>query len=100
MGGAPCGGRHLRALRGGARARARCARCDLQHGPMKILMTADTVGGVERYATDLAAAIDGEVVLATFGARRGPHFHLDLKLEWMDEPWADLADAEEWLLEL
>jgi glycogen(starch) synthase len=67
---------------------------------VKVLMTADTVGGVFTYARDLAAALDAEVVLATFGARPGPHAHRDLKLEWMDDPWDDVAEAERWLLDL
>jgi glycogen(starch) synthase len=67
---------------------------------VKVLMTADTVGGVFTYARDLAAALDAEVVLATFGPRPGPRAHRDLKLEWMDDPWDDLAAAERWLLEL
>jgi glycogen(starch) synthase len=67
---------------------------------VKVLMTADTVGGVLTYAQDLAAALDAEVVLATFGPRPGPQEHRDLRLEWMDDPWDDVAEAEEWLLEL
>jgi glycogen synthase len=67
---------------------------------MKVLMTADTVGGVFTYARDLAGALDAEVVLATIGPRPGSHAHRDLKLEWMDDPWDDLAVAEDWLLEL
>jgi glycosyltransferase involved in cell wall biosynthesis len=67
---------------------------------VKVLMTADTVGGVLTYATDLAGALECDVVLATFGPERGAARHRDLKLEWMDEPWHDLALAEEWLLEL
>jgi glycogen(starch) synthase len=66
---------------------------------VKVLMTADTVGGVFTYAQDLAAALDAEVVLATIGPRPGPHAHRDLKLEWMDDPWDDLAVTERWLLE-
>jgi glycogen(starch) synthase len=67
---------------------------------MKVLMTADTVGGVFTYAQDLAGALDEDVVLATFGPRRGSDAHRDLKLEWMDDPWDDLAEAERWLLEV
>jgi glycogen synthase len=67
---------------------------------MKVLLTADTVGGVFTYAQDLAAAVDAEVVLATFGPRPGPQAHRDLKLEWMDDPWDDVAEAERWLLDL
>lgn len=67
---------------------------------MKVLMTADTVGGVFTYAQELAAALDGEVVLATFGHRPGPHHHRHLKLEWMYDPWEDVDAAGRWLLEL
>jgi glycogen synthase len=67
---------------------------------VKVLMTADTVGGVFTYARDLTAALDAEVVLATFGPRPGPQAHRDLRLEWMDDPWDDVAEAERWLLEL
>ena len=80
---------------------------------MKVLMTADTVGGVFTYATDLAAALraqGNEVVLATFGAAlsegqrrmlRGTPVHSSsLALEWMPDPWRDVAAAERWLLEV
>jgi glycosyltransferase involved in cell wall biosynthesis len=67
---------------------------------MKVLMTADTVGGVLTYANDLAAALDAEVVRATFGPRGAGRYHRDLRLEWMDDPWDDVARAEEWLLEI
>ena len=83
---------------------------------MRVLMTADTVGGVWTYALDLARLLAGhgcEVTLATMGnylphadvrsiARtRGIHLHeSNFKLEWMDDPWADVAQAGEWLLEI
>jgi glycosyltransferase involved in cell wall biosynthesis len=67
---------------------------------VKVLMTADTVGGVLTYATDLVRVLDAEVVLATCGPRPGPQHHRELKLEWMDDPWDDLARAEQWLLDL
>ncbi len=82
---------------------------------MKILMTADAVGGVWTYALELAGALrqDGcEVIIATMGAPPSPaqraaaradgvtviesHF----ALEWMSDPWADLERAGGWLLEL
>ncbi|MBW8781381.1 MAG: glycosyltransferase family 4 protein [Verrucomicrobia bacterium] len=80
-------------------------------------MTADTIGGVWTYALDLSrnlVAQGTQVVLATMGApvqpgqrlqlaRLGPGVVLcesHLKLEWMDDPWADVADAGEWLLNL
>ena len=81
---------------------------------MQILMTADTVGGVWSYALDLARALPAhQFMLATMGklptlAQRKavaalPNARLEsreLKLEWMDEPWEDVARAGAWLLDL
>lgn len=83
---------------------------------MKALMTADTVGGVWNYSLQLADALapyDVEVHLATMGAPLTlaqrtetldiPNLTLyesAFKLEWMEEPWADVAAAGEWLLDL
>ena len=83
---------------------------------MKILMTADTVGGVWTYALELARVLGDfsiEVVLATMGralsrsqrreAAELPHLHVfesTYKLEWMDSPWDDVDRAGEWLIEL
>jgi glycosyltransferase involved in cell wall biosynthesis len=79
-------------------------------------MTADTVGGVWTYALELADALAPhgvEVVLATMGR---PLSHdqreavrrstvLDVResafaLEWMDDPWAEVDAAGDWLLDL
>jgi glycogen(starch) synthase len=84
--------------------------------PRKILMTADTVGGVWTYAMELTRALaehDVEVALATMGApvsrdqRKEVQrlhnvrlFESSYKLEWMERPWFDLARAGEWLLEI
>ena len=84
--------------------------------PKRILMTADTVGGVWTYSLELAYALQEygiEVVLATMGGplkrdqrRELKHLHnvevfsSSYKLEWMDEPWNDIATAGDWLLEL
>ncbi len=81
-----------------------------------ILMTADPVGGVWTYALDLCRAFEAsgiQVCLATMGARLSaiqrveagncPNVDLrerDYKLEWMDDPWDDVAQAGAWLLEL
>jgi glycogen synthase len=81
-----------------------------------VLMTADAVGGVWTYALDLCLALatrDIRVTLATMGprpngdqlacARAIPALQIvtgDFQLEWMDEPWADVAAAGDWLLEL
>jgi glycosyltransferase involved in cell wall biosynthesis len=84
--------------------------------PKRVLMTADTVGGVWTYSLELAKALapNGvEIALATMGAplsnhqrmqvRRLPNVQLyesAFKLEWMDDPWADVARAGDWLLTL
>jgi glycosyltransferase involved in cell wall biosynthesis len=84
--------------------------------PRKVLMTADTVGGVWTYALELARGLGErgiEVALATMGApindlqrekaERIPGlrvFESHLKLEWMEEPWRDVEKAGEWLLNL
>ena len=80
---------------------------------MRVLMTADTVGGVWTYAVELATALrdhDAEVVLATMGRPLSPSQWTeagDLKvaessyaLEWMDDPWDDVDRAGEWLLDI
>jgi glycosyltransferase involved in cell wall biosynthesis len=82
----------------------------------RVLMTADTVGGVWTYAMELSRALRTrgiEVGLATMGAHlNGAQraeiralenvelFESDYKLEWMDEPRADVERAGLWLLEL
>jgi glycogen synthase len=84
--------------------------------PKRILMTADTVGGVWTYALELAGALRPfgvEIALATMGApvsapqrrelRALPHvelFESAYRLEWMQDPWRDVATAGEWLLSL
>lgn len=82
----------------------------------RILMTADTVGGVWTYALDLSrglAASGVEVNIATMGApisadqRREANsisglrlFESEYKLEWMQDPWTDVERAADWLLTL
>jgi glycosyltransferase involved in cell wall biosynthesis len=84
--------------------------------PKRILMTADTVGGVWTYALDLTRALAeyGIVVsLATMGAPLSTVqrdeagsvanlevFESDYKLEWMEDPWRDVQRAGEWLRSL
>ncbi len=84
--------------------------------PLRILMTADAIGGVWTYCLELAAALaeyDVEIALATMGARpsaaqraelaRLPNVELfasDYRLEWMDDAWSDVDEAGEWLLEV
>jgi glycosyltransferase involved in cell wall biosynthesis len=81
---------------------------------MKVLMTADTVGGVWTYAVELIRASPSiQFVLATMGrlpssaqrAELAPLANATLeasswKLEWMDDPWSDVDAAGTWLLEL
>ncbi|PYQ29078.1 MAG: glycosyl transferase family 1 [Acidobacteria bacterium] len=83
---------------------------------MRVLMTADTIGGVWTYALELARALaqdDVEFTIATMGEpvtrdQRRDIAALDnvdlvesrFKLEWMDEPWEDVDRAGEWLLDL
>ena len=83
---------------------------------MRVLMTADTVGGVWTYAVDLARALSQEnidVALATMGnppsaeqrseARNVASlgvFESSFRLPWMEEPWEDVRYAREWLLDL
>lgn len=82
-------------------------------GPASVLMTADTVGGVFIYAIELARAlaISGvRAVLATMGGPLSPAQREEAsgialhegghRLEWMDDPWDDVARAGEWLLEI
>src|SRR5436305_10365958 len=84
--------------------------------PLRILMTADAVGGVWTYALELARALAPHrvhVSLATMGPRPSAEqkldaaeipnlklFESDFRLEWMEDPWCDVARAGEWLLEL
>ncbi len=84
--------------------------------PRRVLMTADTVGGVWTYALDLTRALAAygiSVDLATMGVALTPAQAraaaaidgLDVhestyKLEWMQEPWNDVERAGDWLLTL
>jgi glycosyltransferase involved in cell wall biosynthesis len=79
-------------------------------------MTADAMGGVWTYALELSRGLSRrnvEVALATMGERPSPAqrrealairgvtlFESDHKLEWMSEPWSDVARAGAWLLSL
>jgi glycosyltransferase involved in cell wall biosynthesis len=83
---------------------------------MKILMTADAVGGVWSYALELARALAPsgvEIVLATMGplpnaaqreeAARCRNVRVEsseFRLEWMPNPWSDVEQAGDWLLAL
>lgn len=82
----------------------------------RLLMTADTVGGVWTYALELAQGIQPygiQVHLATMGrlpsvsqqqqAAKIPNLQLhqsSYQLEWMDNPWSEVNAAGEWLQRL
>lgn len=82
----------------------------------RVLMTADTIGGVWTYACELVEALAPlgvEVALATMGnglspaqARRAAQLaNLEVvesrfALEWMPEPWREVDAAGDWLLAL
>jgi glycosyltransferase involved in cell wall biosynthesis len=76
-------------------------------------MTADAVGGVWRYSLDLASALQErgiDVTVAVMGPfpdkaqladaarRRIPIVQAPFALEWMTDPWNEVARAGEWLL--
>ena len=83
---------------------------------MKVLMTADTLGGVWTYCMELCTALRSfsvDVVLATMGRRLSEEQYSqaaslnnvevresEYRLCWMQDPWADVTSAGEWLLEL
>ncbi|HTL55684.1 MAG TPA: glycosyltransferase family 4 protein [Candidatus Limnocylindrales bacterium] len=82
----------------------------------RVLMTADTLGGVWTYSLELARALQPygvEIALATMGRRLSRAqrqeaaatrnltiYESTYKLEWMNEPWEDVERAGEWLLDL
>ena len=82
----------------------------------RVLMTTDALGGVWTYALELADALAPhgvDVSLAVMGPRMSDDQRRAVEasavvevhestfaLEWMDEPWTDLAGAGDWLLEL
>lgn len=84
-------------------------------GTTRVLMTADAVGGVWAYALDLAGALRPRGVRVTL-AVMGPSVRTEqrdaalargievveapYRLEWMDEPWADVERASPWLMTL
>lgn len=83
---------------------------------MKLLLTADTVGGVWTYALELAKALrpsQTEILLATMGRPLSQEQHRQVtglhhvsvaesgfKLEWMLDPWDDVQRSGHWMLEL
>ena len=85
-------------------------------GRKKILMTADTLGGVWNYALELSRALEAyntDVYLVTMGKPLSSgqkeeagfleNLHIissSYKLEWMHDPWEDIRKAGLWLIEL
>jgi glycogen synthase len=83
---------------------------------IKILMTADSVGGVWTYCMDMCRSLgsfDAEVHLVTMGERlthwqkmeaerilNVTVYETAYRLEWMEDPWSDIEACCEWLLEL
>ncbi len=81
-----------------------------------ILMTADAVGGVLTYALTLASELaksGTKVHLALMGPKARPEQETAIRavpnvvlhestfaLEWMDDPWTDVARAADWLRDL
>lgn len=82
----------------------------------RVLMTVDAVGGVWTYAIELCSELVArgiDVHMACIGPapapwqrdqiaalRRARLFESPAKLEWMDDPWADVDASGEWLLDL
>ena len=82
---------------------------------MKILMTTDAIGGVWHYAIDLVQHLMSEqieVVLVCMGPEPGMSkqetverlqkkglifYHRPYRLEWMDDPWEDIEQANAWI---
>jgi glycogen(starch) synthase len=87
-----------------------------KYGPLRIMMTADTVGGVWSYAMELCRALEPLNVhfyLVTTGRplqswhradlaalKQVTLFETDFTLEWMDSPWKNIDSSGEWLLRL
>lgn len=82
----------------------------------RILMSADSIGGVWTYTLELAKALNKyniSVSIAVLGEELSPHqrkaasaidnieiYESRYKLEWMDDPWEDVEHSGQWLLEL
>jgi glycogen(starch) synthase len=79
---------------------------------MKVLIATDTVGGVLTYTGELAAELEAEgdeVVVATMGPplreEQRPLLpaqvhESEFRLEWMEDPWDEVAAAGDWLLSI
>jgi glycosyltransferase involved in cell wall biosynthesis len=83
---------------------------------MRVLMTADPLGGVWSYALDLANGLAELGVATTLAVTGGALsaamrsevrrsavercYAADFALEWMPDPWRDVARTKDWLLEI
>lgn len=80
---------------------------------MRVLIVADVIGGVRTFTAEVTralAALGHEVHLALIGPAVGAEWVqragaascevADLRLEWMQDPWDDVAAASEWVGEL
>lgn len=83
---------------------------------LKVLMNADTIGGVWTYAVELIAALgrhDVEFVLCSTGQLPTPQQRQAIaaqnnarlresafKLEWMEAPWDDVIQTRQWLQQI
>lgn len=83
---------------------------------LRVLLTTDCVGGVWTFVLELARALDAagaDVLLATMGReldssqraevvrlRNCTIYESSFRLEWMEDPWADVDAAGRWLLAL
>lgn len=85
------------------------------HAIRTVLMTADSVGGVLTYAIELGRELTRREVRVALAVMGGPLseperasvraagialFEGDHRLEWMEDPWEDVARAGRWLLDL
>lgn len=86
------------------------------HAPSRILMTADATEGVWSYVMELVQALRPsglDILLAVMGPALSPQqraqaarfVHVGIcekpfALEWMKDPWSDVTQAGDWLLEL
>lgn len=84
--------------------------------PLKVLMTADTVGGVWTYSIELIKSLQRygtQFHLVTMGEKLKEWqrrdldtlnnvelYETDYLLEWMEKPWRDIDESGEWLLHL
>lgn len=84
--------------------------------PLKILITADTVGGVWTYCLELCKALQPYNVqfsVVTTGAKLSMNqweevhalqnvrvYETDYLLEWMENPWRDIDESGDYLLQL